>query len=96
MTLRQKLGKLSLLLDISDPIELSPGVFQTKLTHPKLQGELTFVHSQAVGRDETLRALDENIVGLVLDMVNTVGGLIDATATTKKPTVSTPSSAGST
>jgi hypothetical protein len=76
--LRQRLKKLSVLLNISEPEEIEPGVFETRLTHPKLKGELKFVHSEFVGRDETLKALDQNIVGHMLDLVGLAGEIIDA------------------
>lgn len=92
--LRQKLKKLSVLLDISVPVETEPGVFQTRLTHPKLKGELSFVHSAEVGRDEILKALDENVIGHMFDLVKTVGELVNGKP--KEPTAAsaTTSSAG--
>lgn len=77
MTLRKHLRKISLLLEISDPQEIEDGIFQTKLTHPNLKGELSFVHSEFVGRDQVLKSLDENIVGHVLDLADVVGGIIN-------------------
>jgi hypothetical protein len=89
MALRQALKKVSVLLSISEPEEISPGVFQTTLTHPLLKGELNFVHSQHIGRDQTLKALDENLIGQVLDLADVIGELIDGKA--KKSTTSSPS-----
>lgn len=79
MVLRQKLKRLSVLLTISDPEELggASGVYVTKLTHPKLQGELSFVHSENVGRDQVLKALDENLVGHILDLVDVAGEMLN-------------------
>lgn len=91
--LRQKLRRLSVLLDISDPVETEPGVFQTRLTHPKLKGELTFVHSAELGRDEILKALDENVIGHVFDLVRSVGELVNGKP--QKPTSSSSTSSSS-
>ncbi len=77
--MRQRLKKLSLLLDIGEPEEISPGVFQTTLSHPKLQGALTFVHSELTGRDEVLKALDQNVVGHLVDVIDAVGDLLNGT-----------------
>lgn len=89
-----KLKKLSVLLDISEPEEIEPGVFQTRLTHPHLKGELTFIHSETVPREEILKALDGNLIGQVMNLVSSVGELINGKP--KKPTTSapTPSSSG--
>lgn len=96
MVIRQIQKKLSVLLTINEPEEIAEGVFKTTLTHPKLKGELSFVHSEAVGRDEILKALDENIVGHVLDLVNVVGGILngqpDATKSTRAATGTGPGS----
>lgn len=89
--LRQKLRKLSVLLDISDPVETEPGVFQTRLTHPKLKGELSFVHSAELGRDEILKALDENVIGHMFDLVKSVKEIVNGKPQ-KPPTATTTSS----
>jgi hypothetical protein len=77
MNLRQHLKRLSVMLEIHPPEEVSPGVFKTTLSHPKLEGELSFIHSEALGRNETLKALDENIIGQLLDVLDVVGGILD-------------------
>jgi hypothetical protein len=66
MVNRQILKKLSVLLTINEPEDMGDGVFKTTLTHPLLKGELSFVHSASVGRDQVLKALDENIIGHAL------------------------------
>lgn len=88
MTLRQKLKRLSVLLDISEPEEVSPGVYRTTLSHPKLEGALHFVHSKAGGRDEFLAALDENIVGQIFDVLDVVGEMLDGRKTNPSATSS--------
>lgn len=80
--------KISLLLVISEPEEISEGVYQTSLTHPKLNGALTFVHSEKGGKDELLKALDQNIVGHVLNVVETIGEIADGYFSKSKPTAS--------
>lgn len=37
--------KLTIELDVSDPSEISEGIFVTHLTHPKLDGSISFTHS---------------------------------------------------
>jgi len=69
--------KISCLLVVADPVEVSPGVYQTLITHPKLEGALHFVHSHSGGREEFLKALDENIVGHFQGALTTLGELID-------------------
>ena len=81
--------RVSLLLEVSEPEEISDGVYKTTLTHPKLQGGLYFVHSHKGGRDEFLKALDENIVSHLTDLIGAVGGLINGERSTPSP-ASTP------
>jgi hypothetical protein len=70
--------RVTLVLNVSDPQEVGDGVFETVLTHPRLQGELRFVHSATGGREELLKSLDENIVAGFLDIATLLGGLLSA------------------
>ena len=58
-------------LVLHDPIptgETGSKIFMTKLTHPKLDGELSFYHGKN-NRSETLDAITTNIIGTPLHRV---------------------------
>jgi hypothetical protein len=93
MATRLNIKKISLILTVGESEEISEGVYKTTLTHPKLQGGLSFVHSLSGGREEFLRALDENIVSQVLDMVDVVGELIDGHLNRNPTTSASPGNA---
>jgi hypothetical protein len=46
---------------VSAPIVVSEGVFKTVLTHPKLDGELSFFHGEN-NRFETLSAITNSLI----------------------------------
>lgn len=68
---------ITLPLIVGEPTEIEEGIYETRLTHPKLVGSLSFVHNFA-GRDDVLKSLDENLVAGILDVADLVGGLINA------------------
>lgn len=86
--------KVTLILEVSEPQKQDDnGSFKTYLTHPKLDGSLEFVHGQFAGREETLRAIDQNLVGGVLNAVTMIGDLYDGykkTASTARTPVNFP------
>ncbi len=86
-----KRTKVTLVLDVLDEkplgeVEGSVGLI-TRLRHPKLDGTLSFIHSPNGGREEYLKALDENVFSSVLDAAFTIKNLVD---NTKKTNVTTP------
>lgn len=56
---------------INDPVEVSAGVFKTTITHPKLDGELSFIHGPS-NRDQTLGAIQNSIVEDVKEIMETI------------------------
>lgn len=75
---QQKRKKVTLVLDVLEEEDLDNGGIVTSLTHPKLEGSLSFVHSPKGGREEFLKALDENIFGSVLDAAFAIKSLVDS------------------
>lgn len=51
-----KKNTITLELQVSDPVELAPGVFKTTLSHSSLDGDLTLVHNSN-GREAALQNL---------------------------------------
>lgn len=73
-----QLQKVSLLLEVSEPEKQDDnGTYKTYLTHPKLGGSLEFIHGEFAGREELLRAIDQNLVSGVLNAVTMIGGLVN-------------------
>lgn len=72
------LQKLTIELDISEPSEVSEGVFVTHITHPHLDGTLSFTHSVGT-RSSVLGALqkpeDDPIRKLIELTVQAAAGL---------------------
>lgn len=62
--------KLVVELDVSDPSEVAEGVFVTHLTHPKLEGSLSFSHSVKVESSvlEALRIPEEDPIKKLIEL----------------------------
>lgn len=74
----KEITSVSLILNVGESLPTEQdGVYETYLTHPKLQGSLKFVHGEFAGREELLRAIDQNIVGGVLNAVTMIGELVN-------------------
>lgn len=87
----KEIKSVSLILTVGEPLPTEQSaVFVTYLTHPKLQGRLEFVHGEHAGREELLRAIDQNLIGGVLNAVTMIGDLVDefkkTSATARAPT----------
>lgn len=66
-------SKMTLNLDILATEDLGEGVGRTRLTHPRLDGELYFVHSvKGDMKDEFLKALDDSPISAVFEMVTVI------------------------
>lgn len=63
--------KMTLNLDVLVTEEIEEGVGRTRLIHPRLDGELYFIHSLKGGREEFLKALDESPISAILGVVST-------------------------
>lgn len=61
-------------VDILDTEEISPGVFRTGLTNPKLEGELFFIHG-INNKGITLSSIRESFLGDVTEIVSLIGDL---------------------
>ena len=62
---------------ISEPVEVSPGVFKTFIMHPKLDGELSFVHGRN-NRDQTLSVLQNSIVEDIKEIVEDIQNMVSS------------------
>lgn len=87
----KEIKSVSLILTVNEPVETEQeGVYLTRLTHPKLIGSLEFVHNKNSGREELLKAIDQNLIGGVLNAVTMIGDLVDefkkTTAAARTPT----------
>ena len=69
--MNQVTRKMTLNLDILATEDLGEGVGRTRLTHPRLDGELYFIHSLKGGKEEFLKALDESPISAILGVVST-------------------------
>lgn len=59
---------------VHDPILISEEgskIYKTKITHPKLDGELSFVHGES-NRDETLLTLTNSLMEDINEIIETV------------------------
>lgn len=63
--------RMTLHLDVHATVEIEEGIGKTKLTHPKLDGELYFIHSLKGGSEIFLEALDENPISAIFGVVST-------------------------
>lgn len=45
-------------LEVSDPVQISDGVYKTSFTHKSLEGSISFVHN-AKGRDSVISGLSK-------------------------------------
>ena len=63
--------KMTLNLELHATVDIGEGLGKTKLTHPKLDGELYFVHSLKGGNEAFLGALDESPISAILGVVST-------------------------
>jgi len=72
---------MTLNLQVHETLELEDGICKTRLTHPKLEGELFFVHSPKGGREDVLKGLDESPISAVYGLVSIVKELFDEKST---------------
>lgn len=64
-------------LNVEEPEQISDGVFRTTLSHPLLEGKLSFIHG-TTNRDQTLMSLTNSLVDDIKDLVTTFGELTKA------------------
>lgn len=70
--MNQVTRKMTLNLEILATEDLGEGVGRTRLIHPRLDGELYFIHSlKGDIKQEFLKALDESPVSAILNVVST-------------------------
>jgi hypothetical protein len=74
-------------LEVSEPIEVGSGVFQTTLTHPSIEGELFFHHGK--DRQPMLEVINAGVVHEVKKIFELVKELrnVPEIFGKKKPTV---------
>ena len=76
--------KKQVTLEISGSEELSEGVFRTTLTHPLLDGKLTFLHSSEKNRDEMLKTLTSTWKDEASNIISLVGDIEELLVTRKE------------
>jgi hypothetical protein len=63
---------LNLVINETEIVDDDEGIARTRLTHPKLDGELYFVHSLKGGNKAILESLDESPISAVFGLVSIV------------------------
>lgn len=88
----QQPRKMTLNLDILATEDLGEGVGRTRLTHPRLDGELYFIHSlKGDVKQEFLKALDESPISAILGVVSTFKEIANGTKASPKSASANPS-----
>lgn len=70
--------KLIIELDISDPSEISEGIFVTHLTHAKLDGSLSFTHSMKIEASvlDAIKKPEEDPIKKLIELTTAAAGVL--------------------